>query len=119
MLTEITARRQSEMTATPTTPLKTHGGKHHLARRTVALMPRHRHYVEPFCGGCSVLLARDPADRRLWLADTSADRGVSELVNDLDGRLINFWRALRGEDTFPRFLRQVQAIPLARAEWEA
>jgi DNA adenine methylase len=102
-----------------TSPLKTHGGKHYQARRIVAMMPRHLHYVEPFAGGLAVLLARDPDDPRLWLADMSGQRGVSEVVNDLNSRLMNFWRVLQGEDTFPRFLRQVQAIPLSRAEWEA
>jgi DNA adenine methylase len=102
-----------------TPPLKTHGGKHYQAGRIVAMMPRHLHYVEPYAGGLNVLLARDPADRRLWKADTSDQRGVSEVANDLNGPLMNFWRVLRGEDTFPRFLRQVQAIPLSRAEWEA
>jgi DNA adenine methylase len=102
-----------------TPPLKWHGGKNYLAPKIVALMPRHLHYVEPYAGGLAVLLARDPDDPRLWLADTSGQRGVSEVVNDLNGRLMNFWRVLRGEDTFPRFLRQVQTIPLSRAEWEA
>jgi len=40
-------------------PLKWHGGKHYLAPQVVARMPPHRHYVEPFAGGLSVLLARD------------------------------------------------------------
>jgi DNA adenine methylase len=100
-------------------PLKWHGGKFYLAGRIVGLMPRHRHYVEAYAGGLAVLLARDPDDPALWLADTSAQRGVSELVNDLDGRLTDFWRVLRDEQLFPRFLRQVQAILLSRREWEA
>jgi DNA adenine methylase len=110
------------MTATRTTvapPLKWHGGKHYLARRIIALMPRHMHYVEPYAGGLAVLLARDPTDPRLWAGNGSGERGVSEVANDLNGHLVNFWRVLRGEDTFGRFLRQVQAIPLSRAEWEA
>jgi DNA adenine methylase len=96
-------------------PLKTHGGKRYLASRIVSLFPRHLHYVEPFAGGLSVLLARDPADPSLWL---SPHRGVSEVVNDIDGRLTNLWRVLRDDDTFTRFRRQVEAIPLSRPEWE-
>lgn len=46
-----------------TSPLKWHGGK--LARRIVALMPPHLHYVEPFAGGLRVLLVRDPDDSPL------------------------------------------------------
>jgi DNA adenine methylase len=97
-------------------PLKWHGGKHYLAAKIVALMPRHIHYVEPFFGGGAVLMARDPGDERLWLPP---HKGVSEVVNDINGRLVNFWRVLRDETTFPRFLRIVQAIPMARSEWEA
>lgn len=62
-------------------PLKWHGGKHYLAKRIVALMPPHVHYVEPYAGGLSVLLAKDP-------------EGVSEVVNDIHGDLTNFWQCL-------------------------
>jgi DNA adenine methylase len=82
-------------------------------------MPRHIHYVEPYAGGLAVLLARDPEDRRLWVGDDGSCRGVSEVANDVNGRLMNFWRVLRSHEHFPEFLRQVQAVPLSRAEWEA
>jgi DNA adenine methylase len=64
-------------------------------------MPPHLHYVEPFAGGLAVLLARDPDDPRLWAGNGSGERGVSELVNDLDGRVTNFWRVLRDTELFP------------------
>jgi DNA adenine methylase len=99
-----------------TPPLKWHGGKHYLASRIVGLMPRHLHYVEPFFGGGAVLLLRDPADPSLWLPP---NKGVSELVNDVNGRLVNFWRVLQDEKAFPTFVRIAQAIPVAREEWEA
>jgi DNA adenine methylase len=95
--------------------LKWHGGKHYLARRIVGLMPRHLHYVEPFAGGLAVLLARDPDDPSLWL---TPHNGVSEVVNDVNGRLINFWRTLQDRVAFEEFRRKVEAIPLARAAWE-
>jgi tetratricopeptide (TPR) repeat protein len=50
-------------------PLKTHGGKHYLASRIVALMPRHLHYVEPYAGGLSVLLARSLTNLGTLLRD--------------------------------------------------
>jgi DNA adenine methylase len=99
-------------------PLKTHGGKSYLARRIIALMPRHQHYNEPFAGGLAVLLTRDPNDRRLWWGDTSATRGVSEVVNDRNGRLIIFWRVLQRPDLFKQFQRVVQAVPFSEAEWQ-
>lgn len=97
-------------------PLKWHGGKYYLASRIVALMPRHLHYVEPFFGGGAVLLARDPDDETLWLPP---HRGVSEVANDINGRLVNFWRVLRDERQFAEFMRKVEATPFARDEWAA
>ena len=44
----------------PPMPLKYHGGKRYLAKRIIALMPEHITYVEPFFGGGSVLLHKDP-----------------------------------------------------------
>jgi DNA adenine methylase len=91
---------------TLTPPLKWHGGKHYLASRIVELMPPHTHYVEPFAGGLSVLLARDPAR-------------VSEVANDVDLLLTNFWRVLASPVTFPRFRRTAEATPFSEAEWDA
>jgi DNA adenine methylase len=99
-------------------PLKWHGGKHYLAEKIVAKMParcRHPndpdindsgwlHYCEPYFGGGSVLLANDPT-------------GISEVVNDIDGRLSNFWRVLQGEESFSCFARTLSAMPFSEAEW--
>jgi len=41
-------------------------------------------YIEPFCGSLAVLLAR-PSDPR------------TETVNDADGWLVNFWRAIKAD----------------------
>jgi DNA adenine methylase len=81
-------------------------------------MPPHLHYVEPFFGGGAVLLAREPDDSRLWLFTQSSHRGVSEVINDINGRLINFWRVLKDPDAFAAFRREVEATPMARKEWE-
>lgn len=64
-------------------PLKWHGGKSYLARRIIEHFPEHRTYVEPFCGGCSVLLNKKPA--------------ATEVAGDLDGGLVDFWRLLRDQ----------------------
>ncbi len=99
-------------------PLKWHGGKYYLASKIVGLMPPHLHYVEPFFGGGAVLLAREPDDPQLWLAPHSPRNGVSEVVNDINGRLINFWRVLKDTNNFGAFRRQVEAVPMARQAWE-
>jgi len=62
-------------------------------------MPPHLNYVEPYFGSGQVLFRRDPGDRRLWWTGLDSDgrvpRGVSEVVNDLDGNLMNFYRVLK------------------------
>jgi DNA adenine methylase len=87
-----------------TGPLKWHGGKQYLARRIVDLMPPHLHYCEPFFGGGAVLLEKGP-------------EGVSEVANDVNRDLTNFWRVLQGVETFERFRRFVEAVPFSEEEW--
>ena len=81
-------------------PLKFHGGKHYLAKKIIELMPPHLHYVEPYAGGLSVLLAKDP-------------EGISEVVNDLHKDLSNFWRVLQGGESFRVFQRLCEATPFS------
>lgn len=81
-------------------PMPYLGGKMRLAEQIVALLPEHGHYVEPFAGSLSVLLAKPPS--------------AMETVNDLDGDLMTFWRILRDR---PADLERVCALtPHSRAE---
>jgi DNA adenine methylase len=89
-------------------PLKWHGGKQYLADKIVALFPEHSHYVEAYFGGGAVLFAKP------WeLVDSH-----SEVVNDLNGALANFWRVLGDEELFPRFQRLASATPFSKPRWE-
>lgn len=88
----------------PSTPIKSHGGKHYLADWIIEHMPPHKHYVEPYSGGLSVLL-RKPFD------------GISEVANDLDSQLTTFWRVLQSEDTFLAFRRRLEATPFSEVEF--
>ncbi len=65
-------------------------------------MPPHRVYFEPFGGGAAVLFAKLRADR--------------ETLNDVDRRVMRFWRALR--DQPDELVRAIAATPYSRAEWE-
>ena len=75
-----------------TPPLKWHGGKSYLADWIIDRMPPHLHYVEPFAGGLAVLLAKNPLDLRHQWSDKSSEKGHSEVVNDLNQELMNFWQ---------------------------
>lgn len=87
-----------------TNPLKYHGGKYYLANRIISLFKPHIHYVEPYAGGLSVLLAKDP-------------NNVSEVVNDIDGNLTNFWKTLQCPDRFEDFHRRCNFTPFSMVEW--
>jgi DNA adenine methylase len=76
-----------------------------MASKIVALMPPHTHYVEPYAGGLSVLLAKSP-------------KGVSEVVNDLNSGLSNLWAVLADDDLFGRFRRFAEATPFSEAVWQ-
>jgi DNA adenine methylase len=80
-----------------------YGGKGILGPKIVPLFPPHLHYVEPYCGGLSVLLAKG--------------RSPMETVNDLDGDLMTFWRVLR--DQPERFAHVCSLTPHSRAEFRA
>lgn len=81
-------------------PFPYFGGKQRIAEQIVALFPEHGHYVEPYCGGLSVLLAKSPSK--------------FETVNDLDGDIVAFWRVLRDQ---PEDLERVCALtPHSREE---
>jgi DNA adenine methylase len=79
------------------------GSKQRVADWIVGLLPDHGHYVEPYAGGLSVLLAKPPSRM--------------ETVNDLDGELVCFWRVLR--DQPHDLVRAVELTPHARAELAA
>jgi DNA adenine methylase len=65
-----------------------------------------------------VLLARDRNDERLWIGADGSHAGVSEVVNDIDQSLINFYRVLKNPEQFSEFQRLASLTPLSRNEWE-
>lgn len=83
-------------------PFPYFGGKMTLAPRIVDLLPPHQHYIEPFAGSMSVLLAKPPVK--------------FETVNDLDGRLMTFWRVLREQPA--ELIRRCALTPHSRAEYQ-
>lgn len=81
-------------------PVAYFGGKMTIADRIVSYLPDHESYIEPYCGSCAVLLAKPHSS--------------AELVNDIDSRLVNFWRVLRDHPAELEYL--IGLTPHARAE---
>lgn len=79
-----------------------YGGKHKLAPWISSLLPWSKKslYVEPFSGMASVLLTRQPVQL--------------EILNDLNGRVINWWRAVRNQPE--EFTYLIDNMPRSRAE---
>ena len=68
------------------TPFPWFGGKGQAAPHVWRALGDVPHYVEPFFGGGAVLLRRPHHANRTY---------YSETVNDIDGLLVNFWRAVQ------------------------
>jgi len=85
-------------------PIKYPGGKSYQARQIRLWMPKHIHYVEPFFGGGSVLFSGD-------------GEGVSELINDINGDVVNFFRVLR--DDGQELKDKLSLTPFARDEFSS
>ncbi|MBN1966715.1 MAG: DNA adenine methylase [Anaerolineae bacterium] len=83
-------------------PIKWVGGKSRLRKQIVALLPPHSCYVEPFCGAAWVLFAKPPSK--------------VEVINDLDGDLINFFRVVKHQPE--AFIQAFDFELVSRAEFE-
>jgi DNA adenine methylase len=82
-------------------PLRWFGSKWLLAPWIASHFPAHDHYVEPCFGGGNVLLRKKPA--------------YLETVNDLNGRVVNYFQVLR--DRPHELLQQIQLTPWAYDEY--
>lgn len=91
--------------------LKNFGGKAYLASWIISMFPprsEYDHFIEThFCTG-AVTFAMQP---ELY-------EGCSEIANDIDGDLMNFWRVLQDPVAFNQFRRLVQVAPVSRELWQ-
>lgn len=69
-------------------PFPWFGGKSRAASTVWAALGPVNHYIEPFAGSLAVLLARPPARQ---------NEPRTETINDADGFIVNFWRAVRAD----------------------
>ncbi len=57
------------------------GGKRRLLKHLLSEIPDHESYVEVFCGGAALLLAKEPAK--------------AEVINDINGELVRLYRCVQ------------------------
>ncbi|KKN74278.1 hypothetical protein LCGC14_0392170 [marine sediment metagenome] len=88
-------------------PLKTHGGKYYLAKHIHRLAAKtdYKHRVITHGGGLG----------EFW---NWHHKGISEVVNDTDLPLTNFWRVLQSPRQFSKFERGAQATPFGQEFWQ-
>lgn len=75
-----------------------------LAPWIIEHLPPHRIYVEPYAGAGSVLMRKTPAP-------------FCEVVNDLDGEVVNLYRVLRDPELAEQLRRALALTPYSRHEF--
>lgn len=83
-------------------PLSYIGGKRTLAKRVIALFPKHTTYVETFAGGAQVFFAKEPSK--------------VEVLNDLDQEIASFFRVCQSH--YEELLRYFRFILVSRTWFE-
>jgi DNA adenine methylase len=86
----------------PIQPLQFYGGKFYLVKHILPLIPPHRIYCEPFAGGAAVFWAKEPSP--------------IEVLNDIDFRIVAFYRCLRDDRLWRKLQRMCDLTPYSRAE---
>jgi len=84
-----------------------YGGKQRMIPNLLPLIPKHTVYVEPFAGGGALFFAK-PKPR------VSSAKHYSEVLNDIDGRIVNFFAMLR--DRPDELIRACALTPYSRRE---
>ncbi len=79
-----------------------YGGKFSHLSWLLPLLPKTKHYCEPFSGSAAVLLNREPSP--------------VETYNDIDGELVNFFRVLRTQKD--ALIEAIGLTPFSREELE-
>jgi DNA adenine methylase len=85
-------------------PLAYAGGIRMLFSKVLKLIPPHKVYVEPFGGSGRVLFNKRPSE--------------SEVYNDINGDLVNFFRVLRDDEKWEKLREKLLLTPYSRQEFE-
>ncbi|KQG03556.1 DNA adenine methylase [Acinetobacter pittii] len=83
--------------------IRYHGGKFRIAEWVISHFPIHKTYVEPFGGGASVLMKKEPSS--------------IEVYNDIDSEVVNLFKVLRNEEQRQKLEEQLSLTPFSRDEF--
>ena len=72
-------------------PFSYYGGKQRMAHNIIPLIPKHTVYVEPFCGGATILFQKP------WPNVTNSNQ-YREVINDTNKHIVNFFRVLQDKE---------------------
>lgn len=85
-------------------PVNHIGGKYYLAGWLSEMIPSHVLYCEPFCGAGHLLFSK-PVSK-------------VEVINDIDGRLIGFFRVIQHSEKKQALIDKLNLMPYSRALWQ-
>jgi DNA adenine methylase len=88
-----------------------YGGKQRMASKIVPLIPPHTVYAEPFAGGLAVMFKKP-------LPAVTNSHHYREAINDIDERLINFYRVLQDVEKREQLFERLRFTPHSQAEYK-
>ena len=87
-------------------PFPWFGGKGNpkIKNAILAALPPHTRYIEPFGGGASILMAKEPVE--------------VETYNDVNRGVVSFFRVIANREYFGPFMARVREMPYSRELYE-
>ena len=79
-------------------------GSPKIKKAILSALPPHSRYIEPFGGGASILISKDPCE--------------VEVYNDVNRGVVNFFRVLADPEYFGKFIARAALLPDSREMYE-
>jgi DNA adenine methylase len=92
-------------------PFRYYGGKQRYVLKILPWLPPHLRYVEPFCGSAAVMFAKG-----VLFKGRIEGFDYQEVVNDVNGDVVNFFRVCQDADLFEKLSRKLEFTLYARDE---
>ena len=86
------------------TPITYYGGKISMVDIILPMFPKHIHYCEPFTGGGAIFFAKP--------------KSKGESINDIDNRVVNFYRVMKTKEKFYQLQEMIQATPHSESDYK-